>query len=89
MVFNSIDIEDFQLFLAMRKILINHLLENLLLTQGSQNFNDVEKRKQRKEEIFLNRLTISCILLKKLQTYRKNFKVYVNGCYKSHYQDMF
>ena len=73
----------------MRKILINHLLKNLLLTQGSQNFNDAEECKQRKEDIFLNRLTISCILLKKPQTYRKNFKVYVNGCYKSHYQDMF
>ena len=51
MVFNSIDIEDFLLFLAMRKILINHLLENLLLTQDSQNFNDIEKRRQGNEEI--------------------------------------
>ena len=73
----------------MKKILFNHLLENLLLIQGSQNFNDVEKCKEGNEEIFLDRLTISCVLLKKTQTYRKNFKVYVNGCYKSHYQDMF
>ena len=73
----------------MKKILTNHWLENLLLTQGSQNFNDVEKCKEGNEETFLDRLTISCVLLKKTQTHRKNFKVYVNGCYKSHYQNMF
>ena len=73
----------------MKKILTNHLLENLLLTQGSQNFSDVEKRKKGNEEIFLHRLIISCILLKKTKHTVKNFKVYVNGCYISHYQDMF